>query len=494
MLAVEVLPGMPWQTLAADREVTRLGASVFENGQISIGATDAVCSVLSRTAASWSNLDLLAVRAVATSAVRDAGNQAEFVQKATDALGVPVEVISGQEEARLIHLGVQSRWPQPDGRVLIIDVGGGSAEFIVGEKGELTEGMSRPLGAVRLTEVFLRHDPPSEIELHRLDQFIDEKFAPVLKKLKGKKFDRVIATSASAAAIVSAVNRIDRVERDMADKQCARIGQIRKLYRQLSTSDISNRRKVNGVGPRRAEIIVAGVAVFRRTMELLGLDSLHYSSAGLRDGIVADLSARGAGRSLTRLSRQQIMVVEDMCRKYHVNVRYARHVAHLSSELFEAFQPLHHLAPEMGRLLQAAAYLHDAGHFVSDIGHHKHSAYIVASSDLPGFTDSERRLIAMLCRYHRKSLPQTRHDAFRNLAPEHRRAIVLMTPLLRLAVALDTSQHHKIGQISCNVTSGGATLRIDGEGDLGLEIWAAERAADTFRQAYEVPLMITRLN
>src|SRR5918999_5360269 len=137
-----------------------------------------VCQVLRRMAAAYSELDVMGVRAVATSAVRDASNQAEFIERASAALGAPVEIISGPEEARLIHLGVQARWPHPNETILVIDVGGGSAEFIVGEKGDLKEGVSRPLGAVRLKEVFLKSDPPAEIELHRLDKFIDEKFEP----------------------------------------------------------------------------------------------------------------------------------------------------------------------------------------------------------------------------------------------------------------------------------------------------------------------------
>ncbi|MBC7928014.1 MAG: Ppx/GppA family phosphatase [Bryobacteraceae bacterium] len=490
MLAAEVLPGTPWNTLAQDREVTRLGESVFDSGSISAEAIETVTTVLRRMASTYSKLDVTAVRAVATSAVRDASNQAEFVSRASEALGFPVEIISGQEEARLIHLGVQARWPQPDSRVLIIDVGGGSAEFIVSEDGELTEGLSRPLGAVRLTQVFLRHDPPQPMELLQLDRYIRDKFEPVRRILHNITFDRVIATSATAAAIVSAVNLINRVDRDSADKKKAKIGQVKKLYKQLATSDLQIRRGINGVGPRRAEIIIAGAAVFRNVMEALELSSIHYSTAGVRDGTIADLSSRGAGRELTRLSRQQIHVVEDMCRKYHVNIKYARHVSSLACELYDAMQPLHRLPPESGKLLQAAAYLHDTGHFVSDTGHHKHSAYLVGSSDLPGFTDQERRLVASLCRYHRKSMPQVRHDTFRSLTPDQRRTVVQLTPLLRLAVALDTTQQHRVEEISCTLTSAGATVLVEGSGDLALEIWAAERVSGAFREVYEVPLQI----
>ena len=492
LLAAEVSPGNPPKPLVADREVTRLGTSVFSGGRISDDSMDLVCSVLSRFAGKYRELDVAGVRAVATSAVRDASNQAEFIERASHSLGSPVEIISGAEEARLIFLGVQSRWPLPTERILIMDVGGGSAEFIVGQNGGMKEGISRPLGAVRLTEVFLRNDPPTALELHRLEQFIDEKFQLAHSRIGGSRFDRMIATSATAAALVSAVNRVPREEREAADRLRAKTGNIRKLYRELASRDLANRRRMPGIGPRRAEIIVAGTAVFLRVMETLKLDSLFYSVAGVRDGIIADLAARGVGRELSRLSRPQIRVAETMCRKYNVEIPYARQVARFSAVLFETLDSLHRLPAEAGRLLQAAAYLHNIGHFISDTGHHKHSAYIVSNSDMPGFTDEERRLISMLCRFHRKSMPAARHDPYRSLSDTQRQTILSLIPLLRLAVALDTSGEQKVDEIVCIPGKDEVSLSIRSRGECDLELWAAERASDLFRQVYNVPMSVER--
>src|SRR3954466_4772141 len=175
MEAAEVIPGQPTKILASDREVTRLGESVFRTGSVSEEALKNTCSVLSRMAALYRKLDVVGVRAVATSAVRDTRNPAEFLARASEAAGTQVEIISGREEARLIHLGVESIWPQTGKRVLIIDIGGGSAEIISAENGRLRDGYSRPLGAVRLREIFLRDDPPSPRDLHRMGEFIVEK-------------------------------------------------------------------------------------------------------------------------------------------------------------------------------------------------------------------------------------------------------------------------------------------------------------------------------
>jgi exopolyphosphatase/guanosine-5'-triphosphate,3'-diphosphate pyrophosphatase len=484
MLVAETSPGAEARTLAEERQVMRLGASVFHSGRISHEAIEAVATLLGSMAATYRSLDVLAARAVATSAVRDASNQHEFIARASEAAGTPVEIISGQEEARLIHLGVQAKWPHPEQRILIIDVGGGSAEFILAEEGEMTAAFSRPLGAVRLTEVFLKHDPPDPLELHQMEEYIAEKFALPLRRLAGLRFDRAIATSASAAAVVSAANRVSRQRREAADRMRADARQVRQVYRRLSESDLAARRKTPGIGPRRAEIIIAGAAVFRHAMDELRLPSLYYSTAGVRDGIIADLAGKEAGAERTRLDRDQRRVVEEMARRYGVSVKHARKVAQSCRTLFAALIPLHGLAPEEGKALEAAAYLHDIGHFVSDTGHHKHSAYLVANSELPGFTHDQRVLIALLCRFHRKSMPSVRHEPFQALTPERRRALQLLTPLLRLADSLDRSHDQRVDAVQVAVADNAVTLTLHSELDTDLERWAAERTAAQFQEIY----------
>jgi exopolyphosphatase / guanosine-5'-triphosphate,3'-diphosphate pyrophosphatase len=492
MQAAEIIPGAPMRVLATDREVTRLGSSVFRQGRISEEATELVCQVLKRMSQAYTALDVVGVRAVATSAVRDASNQAEFIARATEAVGAPVEVISGPEEARLIYMGVQARWPHPKESILIIDVGGGSAEFIVGDAGELKEGISRPLGAVRLTEVFLKDDPPNPMQLVRLEKFIDEKFDPVRRRIEDFAFDRVVCTSATAAAIVSAVQSIPRSRRDEADRLRAKTSDLRKLFAEVSRLEVSERKKIEGIGPRRAEIIVAGMAVFLRALESLKLPSMFYSSAGVRDGIIADLAARGVGKERSRLTRPQLRQVESMGRKYNVELKSARQVARLADELFHGLQTLHGLPLETGKLLEAAAFLHNTGHFISGTGHHKHSAYIVASSDMPGYTDRERMMIASLCRYHRKAMPTARHDLFGGLTADEQRIVQMLIPLLRVAVGLEASRSQKVETVEVTTSAESVTIAIRGEGDIDLEMWAAERAADSFRQVYNVPVTLVK--
>jgi exopolyphosphatase/guanosine-5'-triphosphate,3'-diphosphate pyrophosphatase len=325
-----------------------------------------------------------------------------------------------------------------------------------------------------------------------MEQYIEEKLAPVVERFHGKKWDRAIATSGTAAAVVCTINRVGRTKIDQADQLRASTAQVRRLYEELCREDLAGRRRHTGIGPKRAEIIIPGAACLLRIMQDFDLPSVYYSSAGLRDGIIADLAARGVGMEPSGLDREQQRVVEAMARRYGVSLAHARQVAGLAASLFRSLEPLHGLPPVFGRLLEAAAYLHDIGHFVSDTRHHRHSYYLVANSDMPGFTDRERTLVANLCRYHRKAMPTVEHDNLDPLNAQERRAVMLLTPLLRLADNLDRSHEQRIGSVECFIRNGQVQIKLGAKSDIDLEQWAAERATDAFRQVYGKPLVMTK--
>jgi exopolyphosphatase/guanosine-5'-triphosphate,3'-diphosphate pyrophosphatase len=278
-----------------DREVVRLGSGVFRNGRLSASAMGLAERVLGRMAGAVERRGASSFRAVGTSAVRDASNRDEFVRSASTILGCPLEVIGGLEEARLVQLGVAAQWPHEHERVLIIDIGGGSVQLILSDRERFAAGTSLPLGAVRLTEMYLRDDPPRESNIARMRLHIREQVAGAVDHLMRATVHRVIATSATAGAIVCAVHEIKRSQRQYADRLSATAQQVGGLLRELAAQDVEGRTKVVGVGRRRAEIIVAGVAALDGIMGSLRLPKLQYSTAGVRDGIVADLALRGAG-------------------------------------------------------------------------------------------------------------------------------------------------------------------------------------------------------
>lgn len=490
LAVAEMEPGGPVRTLASEREVTRLGTSVFSEGSISKEAMDNVCRVLRRFRLSIDRHHAMGARAVATSAVRDARNQEEFLRRASEAAGIPVEIISGIEESRLIHAGVQAVWPHPNERLLIIDIGGGSAEAIISENGRMTAAFSKPLGAVRLKQMFLETDPPGEEEMDRLHGFIDEKIAAVLKRVGKGTFDRVIATSSTAAAVICAVNELDRRARFVADRKRATTAQVERLVVELAGKKLALRRKRTGIGPRRAEIIIGGATVLARMLRAFGAKSVYYSVAGVRDGIIADLAARRVGAQLARLDKEQRRIVEAMARRFGVDVRHARKTAELAGTLFDELKPLHTLPAECGKLLEAAAYLVDIGHFVSDMGHHKHSQYLVANADLQAFTAEERGIISHLCRFHRKSMPSARHVQYQNLPPANQRLIIRLVPLLRLADALDRSHDQRVDALAVELLPDQVIIALRSDADTNLELWAGEKAGEVFQQVYGLPLVL----
>jgi exopolyphosphatase/guanosine-5'-triphosphate,3'-diphosphate pyrophosphatase len=345
---------------------------------------------------------------------------------------------------------------------------------------------------VRLNENFLKDDPPSQRQLHQMHEYIQEKLAASVRRLGPIRWDRAIATSATAAAAAGAVARLPRAERESIDRRRVSTAEVRRLYAKLQDRDLAARRKIPGIGPRRAEIIVPGVAVLTEFLKEFRLPAVYYSRAGVRDGIIADLAARNVGAELSRLNREQRAEVEAMCRRYGVSLDRARKVAHISSLLFTALHPLHELHPPAGKLLEAAAYLHDVGHYVSSMSHHKHSFYVVSNSDMPGFTDRERLLIAALCRYHRKSLPTPMHHAYQALAPEEKRILNLTIPILRLADNLNRSHGQRVEGLECRLRNGEVALVVRSDGDIDLEQWGAERASDAFRQVYQREVTISK--
>jgi exopolyphosphatase/guanosine-5'-triphosphate,3'-diphosphate pyrophosphatase len=247
---------------------------------------------------------------------------------------------------------------------------------------------------------------------------------------------------------------------------------------------------MTGIGPKRAEIVVAGVAVLNEVMRSLELPRLYYSMAGVRDGIIADLAHRRVGSEPDHLDSDQRRVVRALGRRFGISPHHARKVAQLAAMLFEALHPLHRLAPAHGRVLEAAAYLYNIGHYVNESRHHKHSLYLVLNSDLPGFTDRERLGIANLSRYHRKSMPQPSHPEFQALDLEMRNAVVLLAPLLRIAVALDQTREQRIERVEAALQDRAVELRLVSDRDTDIEQWHTLRTADVFREVYGKQLTI----
>ena len=344
------------RALHEDREVTRLGEGVFSSGFLNPESMAETVKVLRRFHRSTQQIVTDTVRVVATSALRDARNSQAFLEWVRSATGWRVEIVSGVEEARLIHLGLLVSSPRVDrAPTLMMDLGGGSCELTVTKGGHIRDAISLPLGAVRLSNEFLRHDPVRKGELKRLRGFVAREVNRIADRIAGAKVKNVIATSGTAAALAAVASHLRRGagrQRPVVSR-----AEMSRIAKRLARLPVAERRKIQGIGPRRAEIITAGAAVFVRVLEKFQHPSLYYSSAGVRDGVIADFLLRGVGRELSQMTGDQRRMVEAMAKRYGVAMKHVQKVAQLSHELFDSLQPLHQLPPVAGRLLQAAAYL-----------------------------------------------------------------------------------------------------------------------------------------
>lgn len=474
--------------LSEDREPVRLGEQVFHSGRLSADSIGRTAVALARFARLAEHAGAHQVRAVATSAVREAGNRAQLVRTVRAHSGITIEVISGAEEARLVTLGVLQGGP-PLERNLILDIGGGSTEIIAAQGEEPESAFSLPLGSVRLWETFVAHDPISRREVKLVDEAITDAMGSLDPLLTGK-FRRMIGAAGTTAAVAELVRRLEGDARGPLGR-AGRVTyeQVRRVLERLRDTTLKQRRKW-GVEEHRVDIIYCGTAILEGVMRHLRVEELEITTRGLRDGLMADLVRRVLRPAEAGLHHENAVVggLRAFGRRCGYREEHADHVARLSLSLFDQLREVHRLGDEERSLLQAAALLHDVGAFVSYNRHHKHSYYLLYHADLPGFTDRERELIATVARYHRRSAPKDRHPEFAALSPEERIVVRRLAALLRVADGLDRGHHRHVRGVAVSRKGKGLMLDIAAEAGAELEIWSAQQKADLLAEVAGGPV------
>ena len=476
-----------------DREVTRLGTSVFESGLVSPEAMAATLRALKRFSRAVQEHGANQVRAVATSALRDSRNARAFLAWVRDETGWEVEIISGLEEARLIHRGVVNNEPGTSARCLLIDVGGGSCEVTLSERRRLKETVSLPLGAVRLTEEFLKSDPPAEDEIARMKQFIARELRKAQRRVTPNGVQSIVATSGTAAALWEAT-RIMRKER--AKDYVASTRDIRRLADKLTKMKNEARSAIPGIGPRRSEIVVAGAQVYAELLEHFALGGFRYSDMGLRDGMLAQMLAEQDPRTIAhqQYERDRWEAVLETCRRYGVDPRQAEPVRQHAVQLFQDMRAVHELPAEYQTWLEAAAMLRDIGKFMNYQGHHRHAQYIVANSEIFGFNATQRVITSAIARYIGKSRPEPEGRTMRQVPPEEHEHVRRAVVLLRLAVALNQDRASDVLRVKVRVYPRQVMLELSpGRTGAELELWSLRKEADYFREVFRRELFVTLL-
>jgi exopolyphosphatase/guanosine-5'-triphosphate,3'-diphosphate pyrophosphatase len=439
------------------------------------------------------------VRAVATSAMRDARNSRAFLAWVRDETGWEVEIISGLEEARLIHRGVVDNEPGAAGRCALIDLGGGSCEITVSDRRRIQDTVSLPLGAVRLTQDFLRTDVPGKDEIARLRQFIDRELRRAGRRLHTEGVRLVIATSGTAAALSDAGRILAKGRgRERAPKSSAPAGivptaTVRALTAKLTKMKPGERAAVPGIGPRRCEIIVAGAHVYSHILETLGLPGFRYSPMGLRDGILAQMLAEQDPRASLHpiFEQERWRAVEETCRRYGIDPRQAEPVRQHAAQLFHDLAPVHRLPADYQTWLEAAAMLRDIGKFLNHQGYHRHAQYIIASSELYGFTPHQRLVTSAIARYLGKSRPAPEGRTMRQVPPEDHEHVRRAVVLLRLAVALNQDRASDVLKVRVRVFPKRVLLELlPGRTGAELELWSLRKEAGYFREVFGRDLFV----
>lgn len=470
---VEVPVGGPRVVLDEERAFARLGAGLAETGRLSDAAMEESIRALDMMLRLAREYDVTHVRAIATEAVRSASNGAAFVGRLRDELGLEVEVVTGEQEARLALLSAVECLAL-SGSVAVIDIGGGSVEIVRANGRDIERAVSLPLGVVVLSDRFRTADPMPKPAYRALGEHVRATLAEAVPR-----DGRPPATCVGSGGTVTTLAAMIAAERSPGLASMHGFSftrdELSELRARLARSTAKQRAVMKGMSEARVDLIVAGAVVLDEAMRALGCDRITANARGMREGIIIDTVERERG---VAPEVDRMRAVREFGRQCRHDAGHAEQVCRLALALFDALRAPLALAPAERTLLEAASLLHDVGYHISYEQHHKHSYHLISHAALPGFGAPERRLIAAIARYHSGSLPKAKHEAIASLGEEERETVFRLAALLRIADGLDRSHAGRVTGVSAEVRDDAVRLTITGTPPLDIEVHAAQRKAD----------------
>lgn len=465
--------------LSREKEMVRLGDATSDFKQISDLAMERGLKAMKRFSimARKSNAQ---IRAIGTSALREAENKDFFISLIERETGIHIDVISGIEEARLIYVGAMHALPIITQKALVIDIGGGSTESVIGQFGKMHHIHSAKLGSLRLTKRFFPDGLITAERVKACRTFINGELSSCISSIKNVGFDSVIGCSGTIHAIVQMIYA-DK-QRKIPETLNGITIQTEDIYAQIDKLTVAHtteeRLLIPGLESKRADIIVAGALILEHYLRTISASKLLISAFALREGIVFDTVEKLRDiNEYHHLTKLRYDTVYSLCEQYKVNVEHAEHVKKLALQMFDDTLHRHQLGDEERELLEAASLLHDVGYHISPDQHHHHSQYIISHCIMPGFTNDESQMIGMIARYHRKSHPKRKHPGFASCSPERQRIISILAGILRIAEGLDRRQQQLIDTLHCDIhdTTMSIALFTQRNALIDIEIWGAER-------------------
>jgi exopolyphosphatase/guanosine-5'-triphosphate,3'-diphosphate pyrophosphatase len=495
LVVVDAAASDSFAVLAREREVVRLGHETFLRGHLSRAAILRATECVRRLRSIAEARGAQKLVATATAAVREANNSANFLKAIEEKTGIKVEVLSGIEEARLIGLAASQGCGAKGVATLNIDIGGGSTELSIFRDGQPITLLSMKLGAVGLTERFLTSDPPRQKAVGELRAEIRAALERPARELQEYEWQNVTGTSGTILAIGNVLRL--QAPRDQTVRPLETVIRLRDLTEfndSLALMTIAERRDAARLTLRRAEIIVAGGMVLEGTMRALGIKSLSTCEWALREGVIIDRLRDWEAQSrppMPDIADQKLRGVHAVGKRFGYEEAHSHQVARLAETIFDALSPGANLTRHQRLLLSAAALLHDVGYHIAHESHHKHSFYLIENSELTGFSESERAVIANIARYHKGSLPKDHHPSYAALSQADRLTVSRLAGILRVADAMDRRHDNRVKDLVCkrihNVVHIEATSALECEH----ELMEAERRVKLFENSFNCKLKLT---
>ena len=476
MIVVKVRPDLSFEVIDREKDMVRLGAGGLDGRSLTPTAMSAAMQTLTKFRRLAETHKVDEIIAAATSATREADNGGDFIAEVDRQTGIRIRVISGTEEARLIHLAAGYGVDVGGNTAVVVDIGGGSVEVTLGTATQLTQGKSFKVGVIRLTERFVKSDPLSGRDERRLVKHLNKEFGAYLDQIALRGFDRVIGTSGTILSLGAlALSDTERPEELRNRRVSAKA--LRKLRKRLTEFNIEERLAMPGFDPRRADLIVAGSVLFDTIIRRLGAEEFTLCDLALREGLVLDYIHRNSARirkveRYPDVRRRSIVELGERCGYWS---EHAQHVARLALAIFDQTRSVHGLGDRERDWLEYAALLHDVGVHISYERHHRHSYYLIKNGDLRGFDPQEIEAIALIARYHRQATPKKSHEGYGDLPGSIRRAVKALAAMVRLAEGLDRSHAQALAGIDLYPRGDDYLARLRATGDAELELWAAHR-------------------
>jgi exopolyphosphatase / guanosine-5'-triphosphate,3'-diphosphate pyrophosphatase len=495
MIIVKATSKHSFEVLVQEKEMVKLGVGVFANKMLSKTAFYKGLETINRYVQLADQYGVDHIITAATSATREAKNGREFLDNLIHEVGLSPQLISGNEEARLIFLAVRKAIDLQKDNVLVIDIGGGSTEAVVGNNDGVLFKSSMKLGVLRLLDMVGKQDSLSQEERNELKNHIRETAAGIMENAKSVGFTRVVGTSGTIRTLGEAALLLNGKETGISvNAEVVKVKDLEKILNKLLSLNPEKRAEVKGISENRVDAIHLGGLLLVELLKLVGVKELTLSDASLREGLIIDYIEKHGQlleeASIGRDIKERSCLL--MAKRYETDIEEKKHVSRLAMQLFDQLKDLHKLDDMARELLYHSTLVHDVGTFVNFQNYHKHSQYLILQGRLRGFNNLELNLLSLLAMYHRKSGPKNKHKAFKQLKKRERGLVKGLSGILRIAVGLDKTKNQWVENVYCLIEKNRLTIRIFGEAGMELEIWESMRFSNTLSKYLKKEIVIEK--